>query len=236
MKTRQQERFYGRRSGRPLNAARQVALAEILPQVEIALPAEAAQQIDLAALFGAEQQDYWLEIGFGNGEMLLQQAQQHPQIGMIGAEPYLNGVSALCRTIADSPAVLRNIRLWPEDVRPLLEALPDHALGRIYLLFPDPWPKRRHRQRRFIVPENLDRLARILRPGGKLYLATDHPELALWMFSHCRRHPAFANITQNWHLRPADQPRTRYEQKRLEGAPVYLCFQRKKTGETAKRL
>jgi len=221
-------RFHGRRWGRRLNPGRRRALAEALPPREIHLAQGC--MCDPYALFARPLSKVWLEIGFGNGEHLIAQAERHPEIGFLGAEPFLNGVSALAKALADDHPELDNIRIWPEDARPLMAALPDASLGRVFVLFPDPWPKRRHHDRRFIGPANLDRLARIMADGAELRLATDHDGLARWMLYYARRHPAFAWTARraaDWRQRPADGAPTRYEQKQLKGTPTYLSFRRR---------
>jgi tRNA (guanine-N7-)-methyltransferase len=217
-------KFFGRRKGLALKPSQQVLLDQRLPALSVdpdALPA------DPRALFDPPVRDLWLEIGFGSGEHLAAQASAHPDIGMLGCEPFVNGVVKLIRD-ADA-AKLSNIRIFADDARLLLDALPDACLGRIFVLFPDPWPKTRHHARRFIGPENLPRLARALRPGGELRCATDHPGYLDWMLFHVRRNPAFQWTAQgpaDWRTRPADQPATRYETKALAGAPHYLTFGR----------
>lgn len=221
-------RFYGRRTGRPMNAGRKKALEEGLPRFGIEIPNK-GETISPAEIFGTEYKDYWLEVGFGNGESMLENALNHPNIGMIGAEPFLNGVSALLKNMADNQPQLNNIRILADDVRPLMDALPDASISRLYLLFPDPWPKTRHHFRRFINPDNLERLSRIIKKDGELRFASDHMELAEWMLSHTRNHPDFewqVTAAKDWKTRPIDQPTTRYEKKSLQGEPAYFIFKR----------
>lgn len=219
--------FYGRRKGRPLNPGRQEALSRVLPRFEITLPPP-GNQLDPASLFG-DARPVWLEIGFGNGEHLAALAARYPDIGFIGAEPYINGVAALAKRIDREG--LCNIRLLPDDARPLLEALRPACIARCYVLFPDPWPKKRHWYRRFIAPENLDRLARILGDTAPLITATDDPGLADWMLWYQLAHPAFvwtAERAADWRNPPPEWTATRYEQKtRQQGRePVFFTFER----------
>lgn len=210
-------RFYGRRKGKALRPNRARVLAQLLPSLTISLPP------DLAGW-----RDVWLEIGFGSGEHLAWQAANHPDVLMIGCEPFLNGVACLLDDVEKQ--ALRNIRIHPDDARPLLAELPDACLGRVFLLFNDPWPKKRHHDRRFIQPETLDQLARVMKPGSELRLASDHPGLVRWTLHHARRHPAFRWHVPHchaWRTRPADWPPTRYELKALHGRPVFLTFLRK---------
>lgn len=215
----EEPRFYGRRHGRKLRATRSRALDEALPRYRISLE-EAAKL----------KEKTWLEIGFGNGENLLAQALAHPDILMLGCEPFMNGVSMLLRDVENNG--IKNVRVWPDDARLLMNALPDGSLDRCYLIHPDPWPKTRHHKRRFIQGETLDRLAELLKPGAELVIATDDPDLGEWMLWHCWKHPAFewlARRRQDWAERPAGWPLTRYEEKtRAAGrSPIYLRFQRK---------
>ncbi len=220
-------RFYGRRRGRPLNAGRRRALETALPRLR--LP---DGPLDPAALFGFDIEDLWFEIGFGAGEHLAWQAARHPRIGFIGAEPYINGIASLA---AHAEAQrLDNLRIHGDDAAPVLDRLPGAALGRVFILFPDPWPKARHRHRRIVARPLLDRLARAMREGAELRLATDHGDYLDWMLERLTAHPAFAWIAaraDDWRRRPADWPETRYEAKaRAAGAKsTYLRFVRRET-------
>ncbi|MGE0256361.1 MAG: tRNA (guanosine(46)-N7)-methyltransferase TrmB [Alphaproteobacteria bacterium] len=211
-------RFHGRRRGRPLRAGRQRTLEDGLTRLGLD-PAGLPDGCDPATLFDPRPRAVWLEIGFGAGEHLVWQATRHPDVGLIGAEPYLNGVA---RLLADAGARnLANIRVLADDVRPLLDRLGDATLDRAFVLFPDPWPKRRHRARRLVARPLLDRLARTLVDGGGLLLATDDADYAAWMLRHLLGHADFewtARGPADWR-RPADQPPTRYEEKNLAGGP-----------------
>ncbi|GAB5389558.1 MAG: tRNA (guanosine(46)-N7)-methyltransferase TrmB [Alphaproteobacteria bacterium] len=220
--------FYGRRKGRPLNAGRQRAMDDLFPGMQ--MPVDPPQdQTELQSVFGPDINDIWLEIGFGNGEHLAEQAARNPQVGMLGCEPYINGVSALVAQAGERD--LDNIRIHADDARPLMDNLPEACIGRAFVLFADPWPKARHARRRFIGPDNLDRLARLIRPGGELRLATDWPQLAAWMLQHTLEHPAFewlAESASDWRKAPDDWVPTRYQIK-TEGQgrkPVFLLFRR----------
>jgi tRNA (guanine-N7-)-methyltransferase len=204
-----------------------------LPRLAIQLPAEDQTErrpIDLAALFGAPRAGYWLEIGFGGGEHLVWQASRQPALGLIGCEPFVNGVvSALGHIEA---ARLDNVRLWAAPVAPLLAALPEAAIDRVFVLFPDPWPKLRHNKRRLIQRPVLDQVARLLVEGGLLRIATDDPDYRRWILAETLDHGAFewlARRPADWRERPADWPPTRYEAKaRAAGrAPVFFSFRRR---------
>ncbi len=155
---------------------------------------------------------------------MLAQAGRNRDVLLIGCEPFMDGVVKAVTGIADQ--ALDNVRVWPDDARVLLEAAPDAAFARIFVLFPDPWPKTRHHKRRLIVDENLDRFARVLAPGGCLRVATDHKAYAQWIGKHLDRHRAFAVPPGGLAVSttpPADHVATRYQDKLLAGhAPVWF--------------
>lgn len=226
----EQRRFYGRRKGRPLRTGQQSLIDALLPRIAIELPTTG--KLDLHALFPHAPQEVWLEIGFGGGEHLAEQARSHPQAGIIGCEVFLNGIATLLGQIEAHD--LGNVRIYPEDARDLLDLLPEQSLDRVFLLFPDPWPKRRHAARRFIQTANLDLLARLMKPGAEFRVASDDPTYIGWALAHVTAHPAFrwtARRPQDWRERPADWPPTRYEAKALrEGRkPAYFRFVRRAT-------
>ncbi len=219
--------IYGRRHGKKLRPGRQALIERLLPKLRVVLPDSGA--LDARALFDRPVAEVWLEVGFGAGEHLAAQARAHPDIGMIGCEPFVNGVAGLLAKVAAED--LRNVRVLADDARPLLEALPEAAIGRLFVLFPDPWPKKRHHKRRFVNRANLEICARILRDGGELRIATDHPEHCRWILDHLRRHGAFEWLARrpgDWRARANDWPETRYEAKaRAQGRqPVFLRFRR----------
>lgn len=218
---------FGRRKGRPLSARQQRLLDELLPR--LALDLEAPPPEPLARLFPVPIEDVWLEIGFGAGEHLLWQAKANPRIGLIGAEPFINGVAQLLGRIEED--AVRNVRVHADDALPLIEWLPEASIGRAFVLYPDPWPKARHRKRRLLSPATLARLARILRPGAELRLATDIGDYARTSLLAARAVPQMAwcaHSAADWRTRPADWPATRYEAKAIaEGRrPLYLTFVR----------
>ncbi len=173
--------------------------------------------------------DVWLEVGFGTGEHLAWQAEAHTQIGLIGAEPYVAGMAKLLSKIADND--LCNIRLYTEDVRDVIAAAPDASFGRIFILFPDPWPKTRHHKRRFIQMAMLDELARVMKRGAELRFATDDAGYLDWALERFCAHSAFrwmAEWPADWSIRPPDWPETRYEAKAKKAGRKcsYLRFAR----------
>ena len=221
--------LHGRRRGKKLRLGQQSLLDTLLPRLALALPSE-PQRIDLARLFGGPLPPggVWLEVGFGAGEHLVWQAEQHPGIGLIGCEPYLNGVAKCLAQI--ERAGVTNIRLFTDDARLVMAALPDCSLSRAFVLFPDPWPKTRHHKRRFVQRESLDRLAELMLPGAELRLATDDPSYLPWMVEQACLHPGFDWLAQgpaDWRQRPADWPQTRYEKKMLAGKPTFLRLRRR---------
>lgn len=203
-----------------------------MPRLAVALPA--CGLLDPQTLFAPASRaaaptgaarPIWLEIGFGGGEHLAAQAAQHPEVGFLGCEVFDNGIAKLVGEI--DRRHLANIRLFADDARLLLTRLPPGSLARVFILFPDPWPKRRHWKRRLIAPAILDRLAVIMAAGAELRLATDDPGYLVWILQHLTAHPDFlwlARRPADWRERPADWPPTRYEEKaRAEGrAPVFL--------------
>ena len=158
--TQQKRLLYGRRHGHRLRAGQKERLERLLPKLAIPLPDENIE-IDPKALFPKTLDDIWLEIGFGGGEHLAWQAGAHAGIGFLGCEPFVNGIARLLGQI--EAADLQNVRIFPDDARTLLAALPPASLGRVFVLFPDPWPKKRHHKRRFVSTGNLDALARVMK-------------------------------------------------------------------------
>ncbi len=221
----QNRRLYGRRQGHRLRPHQAELVSTLLPRLSVGLEAP----LDLTDLFGGAK-DIWLEIGFGAGEHLSAQAEAHPEVGLIGCEPYLNGVASLLARIERQ--ALPNIRIRMGDARDLLDALDAATLARAFLLFPDPWPKKRHHARRFIAGETLDRLACVLKDGAQFRVATDIDDYCAWTLAHLTAHPDFewcARTPADWRLRPADWPETRYEMKAKAAGRqcVYLTFRRR---------
>jgi len=221
-------RVYGRRRGRPLRHGQQQLKETLLPRLAIALPESGP--LDPATLFPFPPAAVWLEIGFGAGEHLAAQAERHPEIGFLGSEVFENGIARLVAEIARRD--LRNVRIFPDDARLLLDRLTPTSLDRVFILFPDPWPKQRHHKRRLVAPATLARLAILLRPGAELRLATDDRDYLAWMLEHATAHPAFqwlARRPADWRERPPDWPPTRYEEKaRAAGRmPAFLRFVRR---------
>ena len=230
-----QQRFvYGRRRGRKLRPGQQALWQRLLPSLRFALPP--AGTLAPQTLFSAPVDGIWLEIGFGAGEHLAAQATTHPGLGFIGCEVFENGIAKLLAEIEQRG--LANIRLFLDDARLLLAAFNEAALARVFILFPDPWPKLRHHKRRIVSRATLDALARVMIDGGELRLATDDRDYLAWMLEHATAHRDFEWLARrpgDWRTRPADWPMTRYEQKAIAAGrqPTFLRFRRRPRGRRA---
>ncbi len=170
---------------------------------------------ELASIFSEPVKEVWLEIGFGAGEHLIWQAAQNPHAGLIGAEPYVNGVVAALSAL-EARRLAGRIKIHPDDAILLLNWLPEAGLSRAFVLFPDPWPKKRHRERRIFSPVLLDKLGPLLRPGAELRFASDIADYAESAVEHANAHPEFEVV----HIRTSanrdalpDWPMTRYEKR-----------------------
>lgn len=220
--------WYGRRRTHKLRPGRQRLVDDLLPQLLISPPDDGAP-VTFEAGFGPPARELVLEIGFGAGEHLSGEAAAHPDTDFIGCEPFINGVAAL---LADVEAQgLKNVRVFDDDVRLLLTCLPENSVSTIYMLYPDPWPKARHKRRRIFQYETLDMLARIARDGALLQFASDHMDYAAWALAEARRHPDWvwtARTPADWRAPPAGWVPTRYEAKakRKGDTPAYLAFRR----------
>ena len=212
-------RSFGRRHGRKLSVRQEQLWGELLPRVTL----------DLATPFEPGAREVWLEIGFGGGEHLVWQAQRNPNALLIGAEPFRDGViKVLDRIEAEG---LDNIRLHADDARALLRCLPAGCLSRVFILFPDPWPKKRHVKRRLVAGHLFALLSRAMATGAELRIATDIGDYARTMLLASREHPDFewqAAGPEDWRTRGTDWPGTRYEGKALaEGRRCYFFRFRK---------
>ncbi len=218
--------FYGRRVGKRLRPLQLAQMESALPRFLLSL-----EDInDPFTLFPERPEALWLEIGFGGGEHLLAHATRKRRTGFIGVEPFLNGMARMAGELGATD--LTNIRLFNQDAALLIDRLPDACLAGADLFYPDPWPKRRHWKRRFVRPDNLDRLARVIRPGGTLRVASDVPHYVGWTLAEIRAHGGFewqAETAADWTTPYPHWPGTRYEAKALrEGRiPSYLTFLRR---------
>jgi len=222
--------FYGRRKGKHLKASQERYLDEDLAGFS---PGPVGwdenpdrQPLDLRALFG--ERPVWLEVGFGGGEHMLAQAVANRDVGIIGAEPYINGVAMLLGKIRQER--VENLRVHAGDARDLMDVLPEASISKAFLLYPDPWPKARHHRRRFVTPEHLGPLARVLAPGAEFRVATDIPDYVRQTLEEVPKvgFEWLAEGAADWRTPWADWTRTRYEAKAIrEGrVPHYLTFRR----------
>jgi tRNA (guanine-N7-)-methyltransferase len=219
--------FFGRRKGHPLKRRQAALFDTLLPRLALDLTHRAPA--DLRALFARPLDDVRLEIGFGGAEHLIDQAKAHPQSGFIGSDAFVNAIGKALSAIEDHK--LENVRLHVGDASALLDWLPSDALSRIDLLYPDPWPKRRHWKRRFIQDDSLARLARVLKPGGELRFATDIADYATHTLARVLRSKDFvwtAERAEDWRRPWPGFPGTRYEvkAKRAGRAPAYFVFRK----------
>ncbi len=222
--------FYGRFKGKGLRSSQETYLEEDLAALS---PGKVTwdenperSNLDLDAMFGGK--DVWLEVGFGGGEHLVHQAKTHPNVGIIGCEPYINGVAMLLGKIRD--AKVDNLKVHPGDARDMMDVLPDGSISKAFLLYPDPWPKKRHHRRRFVTEEHLVPLARVMKQGAEFRVATD---IADYVRQTLEEVPKFgfewqAEKAEDWRTPWEDWISTRYEQKAIrEGRPQhYLTFKR----------
>lgn len=236
-------KFYGRRVGRKIRKTKEYLLENFLPRVRVE---QNSGSLSPASCFDRPCKAFYLETGFGDGEHLAALSKEMPDCGFIGAEVYKNGVANLLslltglKNTTDLPSDgeigladgrADNVRIFDDDIRLLFTRLPDAAFDKIYVLFPDPWPKTRHAARRFINPENLKAMARILKKGGILQIATDHPVYKRHVLETLRENQDFvwtAKTSDDWRNPPADWHETKYQRKALrEGRrPVFFEYRR----------
>ncbi len=221
-------RSFGRRRARRLTPRQENLLDDELSRLRLDL--SSPPPADLTRLFKGQIREVWLEIGFGGGEHLLHQARTNPDVGIIGCEPFIDGVVK----VVDGAITrgLDNILIHSDDARDVLNWLPDEVITRTFVLFPDPWPKKRHTKRRLVNISLLVDVARVMAPAGELRLATDIGDYAKHMLQAIRRQGSFewtAHQPANWRVRPPDWPDTRYENKAIrEGRRCYFMrFERR---------
>ncbi len=220
--------FFGRRHGKPLRTHQSDLFEGLLPRLKLDLETPAPE--DLCSLFRAPAEAVRMEIGFGGGEHLFHETDRYSNVGFIGVEPFINGMAKMLAALDREPR--ENLRLYDEDATAVLDWLPDASLAGVDLIYPDPWHKRRHWKRRFVSDANLDRFARVLKPGGKFRFASDIEHYVNWTLQHCRRHDAFdwqAEGPSDWNDAYDGWPGTRYEAKAFrEGRrAAYLTFIRR---------
>jgi tRNA (guanine-N7-)-methyltransferase len=226
-RSRATEAFFGRRKGKPLRERQAQHLQTLLPELKVDI--STAAPVDITTLYDVKPSRLRLEIGFGGGEHLIHRAVEQPETGFIGVEPFVNSMAKLVGSVEETGA--KNIRLYDDDATELLDWLPAASIDQIDLLYPDPWPKKKHWKRRFVSKVNLDRFARVLKPGGLFCFASDIDTYVNWTLMHCGSHPAFVWTAENaadWLTPFAGWPGTRYEAKaKREGRKsAYLTFRR----------
>ena len=226
-RTRSTEAFFGRRKGKPLRDQQVERMETLLPALKIDLASPAP--VDIKSLFPLAVDKVRLEIGFGGGEHLVHRARTNPETGFIGVEPFVNSMAKLLAVVEAEG--LKNIRVHDDDATQLLDWLPDGSIDQIDLLYPDPWPKKKHWKRRFVSQVNLERFHRVLKPGGLFCFASDIDTYLNWTLQHCSRHGGFqwnARNAADWRTPYSGWPGTRYEAKaKREGrASAYLTFVR----------
>lgn len=226
-RSRSTEAFYGRRRGKALKVKSNAAIENMLPRwrLDLSSPAPA----DLRTLFNTSVERVRMEIGFGSGEHLLHESGRFPDTGFIGVEPFVNSMAKFLRDASDEGRT--NIRVYDDDATQVLDWLPEASLDGIDLFYPDPWPKKKHWKRRFVSPVNLERFARVLKPGSFFRFASDIDTYVNWTLQHCHAHSAFdwqADGPDDWRRPYEAWPGTRYEAKAFrEGRlPAYLTFRR----------
>jgi tRNA (guanine-N7-)-methyltransferase len=234
-------KFFGRRKGRVVRKAKGYLLENMLPQIRVCDESD----FDKEKLFNGHKKEICLEIGFGDGQHIYGQAKNNPNVGYVGVEVFQNGVANLLSLISgikegdnlpDSVDALsydvNNVRVYDDDVRKLFSKIPDNFFDKVFLLFPDPWPKKKHASRRFVNKENLEQIARVLKSGGLFRVATDHPVYkrhVLRVMHECKDFVWTAKCSNDWRLEPKDWVRTKYQAKAIrEGRrPVWFDYRLK---------
>jgi tRNA (guanine-N7-)-methyltransferase len=225
-----ERKLFGRKIGRRLGVGRQQLFDTLFPSIDIKEYLKGKETpIHPKTLFDKKYKNIHIEIGFGDGDMLRQAHVQNTEIGYIGCEPFMNGVCNLLNAIKDND--LSNTRLWQDDALVLLAQLEENSVDRLYIMNPDPWPKKRHYKRRVVRPETLDLFAKVLKKDALLIMTTDVDDLAEWMVTQASNHPDFdwqANDQTDWQTAPKDWIQTKYEKKGIEAGRVqtYLIFKR----------
>ena len=218
--------IYGRRKGKGSRQNITSIIDSKLPKFAINIE-KISKISNLKALFPKNINEIWLEIGFGSGEHLIEQAKVNPKVGFIGIEVYEDGIAKAVSSIVKLG--ITNVKIYPNDANNLIYALPKMSIQKTFILFPDPWPKKRHSKRRFISSKNLKQLARIMTEGAQLRIATDHPVLLRWSLEQLINNQSFnwdLSGPESWRKQPSDWFSTRYENKAINAGrkPIYLNF------------
>lgn len=220
-------RTFGRRRGRKPSVRQESLLRDVLPRVRLDASAARTALVDIRTAGAC---DIWLEIGFGGGEHLLGRAAEHPDVCFIGCEPFQDGVVKVLDAIEAGGR--KNIRLYSDDARDLLRGLPPASIGRAFVLFPDPWPKRRQAKRRLLNAQTVALLASVMRPGSELRIATDIGDYATAILLATREEGSFRwrlSSPRDWRDRPEGWIQTRYEEKALAAGRrcYFMSFERR---------
>lgn len=222
-------RLYGRKMTRPLGKERAHAHGKLWPVLSIPENlTSGSRNLKPSSLFKKQYKEHWLEVGYGNGEHLVTLMEKYPDVAFIGIEPFINGTAALMQHLEHKPT--DNVRAFMDDAVLLIDSLEDQSVDRVYLLNPDPWPKKRHAKRRFLQQSTLSEISRVLKPGGQLLACTDVDALAEWMLTQVSNHPDFvwtANSCKDWKNQPEGwASTTRYREKGAKAGRkmTYLLF------------
>jgi len=202
-------RVYGRKHGRPLRPGRRDLIESLLPQLSFTLPDRSL--LDPATLFPNPPDEIWLEVGFGGGEHLAAQAGSHPQTGFIGCESFINGMASLLAKIKKEN--LDNIRVFSDDARVFMDSLVESSLDRVFILFPDPWPKKRHHKRRLVQASFIQNVSRVLKADGVLHITTDWDDYALHIKEVLKNNKQFSLSTEDESLPLLYRPPTKFERR-----------------------
>lgn len=219
--------LYGRTQGHKLREGQQRLLESLLPEIQVR--PDNPQLSNPIELFSHRPEKIFLEVGFGGGEHLAHQACEHPEYGYVGAEPFINGIAKLLSQIESQS--INNVRPYLGDARDIIEQLGDDSIASVFLLYPDPWSKKRHNKRRFVNQDNLQQLHRILQPRGEFFFASDITDYVRWTLAHIQQHGGFewtAESATDWRTLPVEWPSTRYEAKAFREGRTghYLRFRK----------
>ena len=240
MAEKKELRFFGRRKGKSIKTSKQQLIDELLPKLKPVLPEKGP--VEIKDWFPQEKRSYWLEIGFGGGEHVAELALKYKDVGFFAAEPFINGVASLLahlngshdgktEHVGLSEDRSDNVRIWDDDVRQVFPFLKDGVFEKVFLLYPDPWPKARHAERRFTNQFNQRHLYRLMKEKALFYVATDVKEYAEWTLEQVAELGIFEQINQDTAVPPEDWVPTRYEKKGILAGrkPIYLVFRKKHT-------
>ena len=224
----QKRYFYGRRRTHRMRIGRKQAFERLIPELSIKQSLLEEELLNPIKLFNENIKSVWLEIGFGSGEHLFDHALSRPDVGFIGCEPYIDGIASLCQKIEKNN--VKNVRIYIGDAQTILSRLEENVLERLFILFPDPWPKKRHHKRRIISPDTIPLIYKSMIRGGELRVASDEISYIRWILMHMNRSGKFNWRVKNcndWKVRPSDWPQTRYEMKAISKGkkPIFLIYQ-----------